>query len=439
MTALFSPVNQRTIKKQLLYVCKAIVIILFISCKTGNQPSYSQEPPRDTTITSVNSYSDLFFDSTRMQQFLVQMKWPDTLKKAMLHFYNERNFQYAWYNKEGFTEQVYLFQNMLEDYISYSRDSVVYGRFIKSILDSATQSEKDIQLDDSTRFNFEMAMSASFMRYARRVFQGNIPLHEKDLNWFIPRKRINTVALLDSFVTSSTPAKNSEPVNRQYKLLKDHLLRYYNMKKNGGFPLITGLAKSYKKGDSSIAVTALKKRLYSTEDYKGSDTTVVFTEELENAVKQYQRRHGLKEDGVAGGQTLKLLNEPVDKRIEQLLVNMERMRWIPEQPVGDFILVNIPQYRLIAYENGKLAFGMNIVVGTSQNKTVIFTGNIKYVVFSPYCNVPPGILKNETLPAIRRDPSYLSRHHMERHNGGVRQKPGPWNALGKVKFLFPNT
>jgi murein L,D-transpeptidase YcbB/YkuD len=117
---------------------------------------------------------------------------------------------------------------------------------------------------------------------------------------------------------------------------------------------------------------------------------------------------------------------------------MERMRWVPAQPTGDFILVNIPQYRLTVYENGKPSFGMNIVAGTTQNKTVIFTGNLQHVVFSPYWNVPPGILKNETLPAIRRDPSYLSRHHMEMHNGGVRQKPGPWNSLGKVKFLFPN-
>jgi murein L,D-transpeptidase YcbB/YkuD len=153
---------------------------------------------------------------------------------------------------------------------------------------------------------------------------------------------------------------------------------------------------------------------------------------------QFQRRHGLKEDGVVGGKTLRFLNEPIQNRIEQILVNMERMRWVPAQPQGDYILVNIPQYRLAVFENGKPSFAMNIVVGTSQNRTVIFTGNLKYVVFSPYWNVPPGILKNEVLPAIRRDPSYLERNRMEMANGGVRQKPGPWNALGKVKFLFPN-
>jgi L,D-transpeptidase YcbB len=132
------------------------------------------------------------------------------------------------------------------------------------------------------------------------------------------------------------------------------------------------------------------------------------------------------------------MNEPASKRIEQILVNMERMRWVPAQPNGDFILVNIPQYRLTLYENGKPSSGMNIVVGTSQNKTVIFTGDLKYVAFSPYWNVPPGILKNEVMPAIRRNPSYLKRQHMEMYSGGVRQIPGPWNALGKVKFLFPN-
>jgi hypothetical protein len=245
-----------------------------------------------------------------------------------------------------------------------------------------------------------------------------------------------SVALLDSFVKSGNTGKNAEPVNRQYQLLKEQLLRYHKMKNNGGFPNIPLLSKSYRKGDSSIAVIALKKRLFSTEDYKSSDTTVIFTANLENAVKQFQKRYGLKEDGVAGGQTLKLLNEPVDKRIEQLLINMERMRWIPAQPTGDFILVNIPQYRLIAYENGKPAFAMNIVVGTFAEQNRHFYGQYQVRCFQSLLECAPGyseersVTCNKTQPIISCPPP----HGMEQWRCKAKTRPLEFTGQGQIPF-----
>jgi murein L,D-transpeptidase YcbB/YkuD len=119
-------------------------------------------------------------------------------------------------------------------------------------------------------------------------------------------------------------------------------------------------------------------------------------------------------------------------------MNMERIRWVPAQPTTDYLVVNIPEFRLHVYERGQYQWSSSVVVGTAANHTVIFTGNLRQIVFSPYWNVPPSILKNEILPAIARNPNYLARNNMEWYAGGVRQKPGPGNALGKVKFLFPN-
>ena len=422
--------------KELLVVLTAALFFGITSCQSQNTVPIL-DVKRDTSITAANAYSDLFFDSAQMETYIGKSAWHDSLKKAIRNFYNTRNYQYSWLTNQGITEQAYAFQNMLGEYISFSGDSTAYNKFAEQILDSAKENNQQLVLDESNRFAFEMNMSASFLRYARRAYQGNIPLQEKDLAWFIPRKRLNVVALLDSF-TKASNGITTEPVNQQYQKLKSFSLRYHELEKKGGFPIIQIEKKGYRLGDSSANVSAIKRRLSSTGDYLQNDTSANFTNELKEAVMRFQQRFGLKEDGIAGGETLRLMNEPISKRIEQILVNMERMRWVPAQPEGDFILVNIPQYRLTVYENGKPSFGMNIVVGTSQNKTVIFTGNIKYVVFSPYWNVPPGILKNEVLPAIKRNPSYLARHHMEMYNGGVRQKPGPWNALGKVKFLFPN-
>ena len=118
---------------------------------------------------------------------------------------------------------------------------------------------------------------------------------------------------------------------------------------------------------------------------------------------------------------------------------MERSRWVPEAIEKDYLLINIPAYKLYVFENDSLAFDMNVVVGKSQNKTVIFNGDMKYIVMSPYWNVPYSILKNEVLPGIKRNRNYLTRHNMEWNGNSVRQKPGPNNSLGLVKFLFPNS
>jgi murein L,D-transpeptidase YcbB/YkuD len=161
---------------------------------------------------------------------------------------------------------------------------------------------------------------------------------------------------------------------------------------------------------------------------------------MEEAVKKYQLRYGMKEDGVAGPALLREMNTPLSVRIQQIVVNMERARWIGSDPVGEHLVVNIPQFQLMVYdERDSLSWSCRVVVGKEANKTAIFQGNLKYIVFSPYWNVPSSILNKEILPAIRRNPNYLRAHNMEWNGKGVRQKPGGNNSLGRVKFLFPNS
>jgi murein L,D-transpeptidase YcbB/YkuD len=160
---------------------------------------------------------------------------------------------------------------------------------------------------------------------------------------------------------------------------------------------------------------------------------------LKAAIKNFQLRYGLSANGSINQSTINEMNIPVQERIRQLLINMERLRWVPAQPPAEYLLVNIPEFRLHAYENGNLAWSSNVVVGSVAHNTVIFTGTLQYVVFSPYWNVPNSIYKKEVLPGIQRDKNYLAKHNMEKYGGGVRQKPGISNSLGLVKFLFPNS
>jgi L,D-transpeptidase YcbB len=137
------------------------------------------------------------------------------------------------------------------------------------------------------------------------------------------------------------------------------------------------------------------------------------------------------------------MNVPVIERIKQILINMNRMRWMPQEPGGPLIVVNIPEFILHLY-NGKVKeFDMAVVVGKEGHNTTIFSDRLTTIVFSPYWSVPKDIVKNEILPAMARHPDYLEKQHMEitGHNNGlpvIRQKPGEDNSLGKVKFLFPN-
>ena len=153
---------------------------------------------------------------------------------------------------------------------------------------------------------------------------------------------------------------------------------------------------------------------------------------------------GIKETGIVDKATMKELNYPIKERIKQILINLERVRWLPAESDSNYILVNIPEYKMYVYNDGQLQFDMDVVVGSSATGTVIFTGNLKYIVFSPYWNIPASIVKKEILPGIARNKNYLADHHMEIYgkNGGglpaIRQLPGPDNALGRVKFLFPN-
>jgi murein L,D-transpeptidase YcbB/YkuD len=178
-------------------------------------------------------------------------------------------------------------------------------------------------------------------------------------------------------------------------------------------------------------------------NYTTGDTTITYNPELVTAVKQAEASFGLKQDGIIDAALIKRLNIPVEDRMKQMLVNLERMKWMPEVP-ANFLLANIPEYRLHVVENGKEVLGMNIVVGKAANRTVIFSDQLKYVVFSPYWNIPRSIVRNEIYPAMKRSSSYLRRNNMEvtGYSNGlpiVRQKPGNSNALGHVKFIFPNS
>jgi murein L,D-transpeptidase YcbB/YkuD len=182
----------------------------------------------------------------------------------------------------------------------------------------------------------------------------------------------------------------------------------------------------------------------------------VFDDTVVAAVKRFEERHRIEPDGSVDPVTVNAMNVPVEQRIRQIQLNLERWRWLPDRMPERHFVVNVPDFRLEAIENGKAVMDMRVVVGAPDNKTPIFADEMTHVVFSPYWNVPPGIAQEETIPSVIRDPSFLARNNMEVVGASgqpidpssvdwsntkglrIRQKPGSGNALGGVKFIFPN-
>jgi murein L,D-transpeptidase YcbB/YkuD len=441
-------------KNLILY---SLLFIFFIACESkkdenGNVVEDKSEKTeaqkkitkRDFSITPANSYNDLFLDSTIMETFIAEKKLNDTITRRMRSFYNARNYQFAWFATDGLTEQARGFWNLHNYATTADNKSKLADKVLKSKMDDlTTQDDLIVKSGNKSIVYTELALTQHFIQYVLNNFEEGI-VKRKELERFVPRKKEDALMLADSLLTKKhKDNKYFEDANEQYKLLKQQLKKYYDIAKNGDWQPINSDQKKIKLGTTSPTVLAIKKRLQATGEMPANDTTAIFNEAMEQAVKTFQTSRGLTPDGIVTSSLIKELNVPAAQRVQQILVNMDRMRWMPAQPKGNLILVNIPEFVLHIYEGKNKVKDMDVVVGKEGHNTMMFTGNLNQVVFSPYWNVTPDITRKEVLPAMAKNPNYLANNNMEivREENGipvVRQLPGPENSLGKVKFLFPN-
>lgn len=396
----------------------------------------------DISIDTANAFNSLFIDSAEVRKILERNHLTDTILRQIKSFYNSRNYQYAWFSKEGIPEHTISFWNLLKNYLNYSKDSTVYNGWLNNKMETLVQNSSIRPKNDSLYQNIEVLLTRYFYTYATHAFAADPDFRIKSLEWYIPKKKLTLDAMLDSAVAEKGQYANEyAPHNPQYLQLREQLLKYKQIKEQGGWPAVNSKVEVMKIGDKATAVSTLKKRLRAEGFWEEPDSVItnVYTEKLAHAVNQLKKAYGYKPDGSSGQTFLRDVNISTNERIQQILINMERMRWLPSntQDSGRSIMVNIPEFKLHVYEYGQPAWNMDVVVGKEGNSTTVFTGRLSNIVFSPYWNVPSSIVKNE----MHGKPSaaYLARNHMEVVNGRVRQKPGPWNSLGLVKFLFPNS
>ena len=397
---------------------------------------------------------------------LDEMRWPDftDYRKHLRNFYAPRAYAPAWLANGRPTAQAMAVIAILDAADTKGINAVDYDstRWPERIRNLASA-------NPDAQARFDLALSASLMRYISDLHIGRINPRNLRFDLDIETKKYYLPRLLDEIAKAGDPRTildTVEPPYDEYKRLQATLATYRRLAAESAMEKPLPEVKSLKPGDAYEALPQLAQRLRRLGDLKpdAQADAKVYGGAVVDAVKRFQARHGLGADGVVSAKTFKQLNVPLGVRVRQIEWALERWRWAP----GDFerppIVVNIPEFILRAWsdERGKVGLSMRVVVGQAfQHQTPVFEAAMRYLVFRPYWNVPPTIQSKELVPHAAKDPNYLARNGYELVSAddkplpsskvdaailarlrsfdlSVRQKPGPNNALGLVKFMFPN-
>ena len=322
---------------------------------------------------------------------------------------------------------------------------------------------------------FDADLSRSVLQYLTDLHNGRVDPRSLGLKLTIPKDDHELAAMVRTSLENSSVeqlVKNLQPPLALYRRLRTALGQYRELAvKHPDWPPLTPPRKSIKPGMPYPDIATVAERLRILGDLDGGANTrtdsATYDPGLADAVKRFQDRHGLEPDGVIGKSTIVALNVSPAARASQIALSLERLRWLPDLDGRRFIVVNIPSYHLWAWDStgaeGTPSIDMDVIVGKRavDTRTPVFVDDMRYLIFRPYWNVPVSIARSEIVPAAMKDHTYLARQDMEivkgQNDGSpvvesskdnlekvaegelrVRQRPGERNALGLVKFIFPN-
>lgn len=378
-------------------------------------------------------------------------------------FYQERQFMPVWNDRGQVTEL-----------IDAVRESAADGLLPRDY--HLEEIERFYRNPPSTPFlkaRYDLLLSDALFKLSWHLFSGKVDPEKLDSNWNLTQEingdglvwRLQNALHGDSLSTVIASLRPSHP---KYLSLKRGLARYRSLAADGGWPVVASGPSLKEAGQYDERIPVLRRRLEITgelEPLAVVDTSYVsdamrYSSELIDAVMTFQRRHGLEVDGVVGPATLRELNVSAEERVQQIRINLERFRWFMPKLEPTFILVNIAGFSIQYVENEEFRWASRVIVGEPYWKTPVFKADMRYIIFNPSWNVPPGILRKEAIPDMAAGGDYLSSNGLQvlDRNGSVvhpdsidwnayttsafpyrlRQPPGSANALGRVKFMFPN-
>ena len=337
---------------------------------------------------------------------------------------------------------------------------------------AALSGPSGISVADAGRWGrFDVQLSGAALRFMSDLHYGRVKPTSVGFNLQTMHQRIDLGASLSALADATDVAKainEIEPPFHHYALLKDTLTKYLGLTQHPELKNLPAISGSIKPGNAYAGAPALRRLLVALGDLPAGGSTpadeTTLTPELSAGVRAFQQRHGLTPDGALGKTTFTALTTPFAKRVRQMDLTLERWRWLPPFDTPP-IIVNIPQFRLFAFRTTEDRVAdilqMDVIVGKTYTQTPVFESDMRYVVFRPYWDIPPSILRKEMLPKIRANPGYVAANRLQIVSGQgddspvvppspaaseglaagtlrLRQMPGPDNALGLVKFMFPN-
>lgn len=368
-------------------------------------------------------------------------------------FYEARGFRPAWVDAAGLLPPADDLLTALEGADAEGLDPADYHvARIRALLRT-----RPVPLTE-----LELLLTDAFLLYGAHLVGGRVDPVTIHPEWNAARREADLVALLDSALATGDiggALATLAPAHPGFRRLRDTLARYRAIAGRGGWPVVPG--RTLRPGMRDPAVPTLRARLVASGDLAetASPDPARYDAALAAAVKRFQARHGLDPDGVAGLETNALLNVPVEERVRQLELGMERWRWLPRDLGHRHVRVNIAGFEAEVVEGDSTVFATRVMVGQRYRRTPVFSDRISYLVLNPTWTIPPNILEVDKLPLIREDPDYLSRNRIRvlapdgrevdpgtvdwravtgKTSYRLRMDPGPENPLGQVKFMFPN-
>jgi len=413
----------------LLSVSLAVIALAVASCGRDDGTKASKYVPQQVgeiagvSAEMVQAAIEARVDSAKPPSWVTPDRWRK-VQALYAHYSNAP----LWIQSGGIKERATALLAALDSAPSHALKTDRYP--IDSIHKVVDAQKIDSGATAADIANADVLLTAAYVGYASDMLVGQVDPRTVSQSWYIPARPAAVDSALVNALEDSSMSLGLEqmaPQDSEYAVLRRDYTRYRGFAAQGGWAEVP----------TAVSKEALRSRL-EAEGYTIAADSVV------SALKQWQARHDLVPDGKIGKATLAALNVTADERVDQIATNLERHRWLPRALGQRYVYVNVPSFRLDAYDSGQRALSMRVIVGADykEKSTPVFSDVMRTVVFRPYWRPTKDIIKNEIQPKLKTDTTYMRRNNMEwaTENGTrtLRQRPGPSNSLGLVKFLFPN-
>jgi murein L,D-transpeptidase YcbB/YkuD len=447
-------------------------VLIFFSCQRNLAPTTAsnKKPTPEITPPAIIAATTIAIDPPLIDHR--SSGFDHEIQSKVNTFYTSNNLQTKWLGENGPNELCYAFLDQLKNITAHGLNPADYdvdslGQKLDLLYNTKPVMANNIAVMD-------IHITKIFFLFAEHLHNGRVKETGDTKNIWIREKKNEDpsgIALLlevKNTLQLQEIIQRLQPSHIQYIRLQRALELYRSLEKALPSGIVIRTGERIRPCERHPAIALIREKLSATDQHhltiindsiSGLLDSLYYDENLVAAVKVFQQRHGLEPDGVIGEKTLKFLNQSFQEKADIIALNMERLRWVPENPGDHFITVNIPEFKLRIFREEKQTLEMKVIVGAIQNATPVFHDSLEHIVFSPTWTVPPSIIKAEILPRLIKDSLYYAERNFSFYKNGVEidpaterwdsvfninqyrvvQKPGSDNSLGLVKFVMPNS